>query len=63
MEEPKEKEAEPIEAVKEAPKKTGLPEGAIIKSTEELNKEKRRKRVRKQVLESHPLLRQRCRHL
>ena len=39
VEEPKEKEAEPIEEVKEAPKKTGLPEGAIIKSTEELNKE------------------------
>ena len=43
VEEPKEKEAEPIEAVKEAPKKTGLPEGAIIKSTEELNTEKAKK--------------------
>ena len=43
VEEPKEKEVEAIEAVKEAPKKTGLPEGAIIKSTEELNKEKAKK--------------------
>ena len=39
-EEPKEKEAESTPEVKEAPKKVGLPEGAIIKSTEEINKER-----------------------
>ena len=39
-EEPKESEAESTPEVQEAPQKVGLPEGAIIKSTEEINKER-----------------------